>query len=594
MPSFPALPLVLLLLAAPASAGHFDVYLVAGQSNAGGHGYVSREFAWFSPQGDEGLVELGQTGYLEEMPDARFIHWRGGTPTALRPVLWDARTDGWIPLKAGYSLFGYRADALGAEIPNHPFGIEVSFGERILRERPGRKIAIIKYTKGATGFGTATAPGAWDMVTGREYRVESHSVPGHCYAGLLQLTREALQDLAAEGHSHELRGLLWHQGEADSGLATPVYMERLKDFIRALREDLGTPDLPVLIGELIQSSYANTRSAQRQVAGEISRAAFVSSAGLRGDSTVIHFDTVSILDFGRRYAEIMLQSTPSLRRASGHWKLDETEMTWSKNEYRGTRDAVSGTDGILYGYGQADQAVVQGVVINRDGPAGGVDRAYDFAADTGISGINTLRPEVVPARGDFTILVWMKTNDPHAAQGHLFSNNNGQNGRSNLHVHNSSLTWFHHGGVTLTEAESPVFDGDWHRVGVMRRGDEWSLLRDGAAVAYGRSDAVIDQGVEWMIGRMRAFNGNFEGTIGEVLVLNHAVTDVPETRGYRLVPGGACELSWTSRPGYQYGLEWSPDLLRWNLFHVETTENNYTTVPFHDPGAGNALFLRVR
>ncbi len=30
----------------------------------------------------------------------------------------------------------------------------------------------------------------------------------------------------------------------------------------------------------------------------------------------------------------MLQSDPSLRRATGHWKLDETELRWMRNELR--------------------------------------------------------------------------------------------------------------------------------------------------------------------------------------------------------------------------------------------------------------------
>jgi hypothetical protein len=579
-----------------ARAEHYDVYLLAGQSNAGGHGYVSRDFAWFSPQGDDGLVELGLAHYLEEQAGARFIHWRGGTPSAARPVLWDARTDGWMPLKAGYSLYGYNAaspGSLGAETPNHPFGVEITFAERILRERPGRKVAIIKYTKGATSLGTASAPGAWDPVAGRSYQISSYSNPGHCYAGLLQLTSEALQKLSDEGHTHELRGLLWHQGEADSGLSTAVYKDRLKEFITAIRADLGKPELPFLIGELIQSTSATTRSAQQQAATESPHSTFVSSVGLRGDSTVIHFDTLSLLDFGRRFAELMLQAGPSMRRSIAHWKLDETELVWN-NGYGGISDAVSGTDGVLYGYAEADQTLLNETVVNREGPLGGNDRAYDFAPDAGIAGVNTLRPDALPATGDFTLLVWMKTTDLHAAQGHLFSNNNGQPGRANLHLQNGGLTWFHNGGVTLSEPNSPVFDGLWHRVGVMRKGNEWSLLRNGAVVATGSSAGAIGQNIEWMIGRMRAFNGNFEGQIGDVLVLNHAVSDPLEIQSSIFVPGGDCLLAWASQPGFEYGVEWSDDLLNWNLFRIKSASDFITTLAFPDPGTGSSLFIRIR
>lgn len=598
-PRVALLAAALVVTGAPARADHYDVYLLAGQSNAGGHGYVSRDFAWFSPLGDDGLAELGKTAWLAPQPDTLFIHWRGGTPTAARPVLWDARSDGWIPLRAGYSLFGYdsaQPDQLGAETVNHPFGAEVTFGERIRAGRPGRKLAIIKYTQGGTSLGTAEAPGAWDPAAGRAYQIGSLANAGHCYAGLLQLVSEALQSLAAEGHTHEIRGLLWHQGENDSGLATAVYKERLKEFIAAVRADLGTPDLPFLIGELIQSqaSYANARAAQRQAAAETTNAALVSAVGLAGDSTAIHFDTTAQLELGRRFAEAMLRFPPLMRRTIAHWKLDEPTLAW-RGTYAPVTDAATGTEGVLYGYAEADQATVDGAVVNRDGPAGGADRAFDFAPDPGISGVNTNRPDALPATGDFTLLVWMKTTDPHVSQGHLFSNNNGQAARANLMVNNGALAWFHNGGVTLSEPSSPILDGRWHRVGVMRKGSDWSLLRDGQPVATGNSAAPVGQDTEWMIGRMRAYNGNFEGHVGDVLVLNHAADEPLQIESLHLLPGGDCRLAWHSQPAFEYGLEWSADLVGWNLLEiVPAAAGAATSHSFPDPGAGRNLFLRIR
>jgi hypothetical protein len=580
-----------------AHAEHYEVYILAGQSNAGGHGYVSRDFAYFSPQGDDGLQELSLTEYLEEQPDALFIHWRGGTPNAGRPVLWEARTDGWIPMKAGYSLHSYNPNSpqtLGAEIPNHPFGLEVTFAKRIREGRPGRKVAIIKYSQGATGFGTTASPGAWDPATGRTYQISSLANAGHCYAGLLQLVNESLQSLTQQGNTHEIRGILWHQGEADSGLSTAVYKDRLKEFITSLRSDLGKPDLPFLIGELIQSTYANTRTAQQQAATETSNTHFISSVALTGDSTTIHFDTRSLLDFGRRFAERMLQSGPSVRRTIAHWKLDEPQLLWN-NGYNGISDAVSGTNGVFYGYSENEETFLNQNIVNRDGPEAGNDRAYDFTPDTGISGINTLRPDAIPATGDFTLLVWMKTNDPHTNQGHLFSNNNGQTGRANLHLQNGSLTWFHNGGITLSEPNSPIFDGKWHRVGVMRKGNQWSLLRDGHTVATGNSPGPIGQNTEWMIGRMRAFNGNYEGLIGDVKVVNHSVSDPFQIESSSFLPGGECQLTWASQPGFEYRLEWSPDLAIWSLLGIVSAANGTrTSHSFLDPGNACQLFLRVR
>jgi Carbohydrate esterase, sialic acid-specific acetylesterase/Concanavalin A-like lectin/glucanases superfamily len=593
---FPALLGFLAITTAIGRADHYEVYLLAGQSNAGGHGYVSREFSQFSPNGDDGLVELGKSRYLEPQPDTLFLHWRGGNPTAAKPVLWDARTNGWIPLKAGYSMHGYNGsqpDQPGAETVNHPFGAEITFAERIRQGRPGRKVAVIKYSQGNTTLGTVAAPGAWDPATGRSYQAGSLANAGHCYRGLLDLVNLGLGELTRRGHTFELRGLVWHQGESDSGLSATVYKDRLKEFIAAIRSDLGKPELPVIIGELIQSGYATTRGAQRLAAAETPRAAFVSSVGLKGDSTTIHFDTTGQLELGRRYAERMLQLSTPMRRSIAHWRLDETSLAWNATLTPVT-DSISGTEGVLYGYTEADVNTVNRSVVNQPGPTGGSDRAIDFAHDAGISGVNTNRPDALPASSDLTLLVWMKTSDPHPSQGHLFSNNNGQTGRASLHVTAGSLTWFHHGGVTLTETNSPVFDGAWHRVGVTRRGNSWSLLRDGNVVATGTSAGTISQDTEWMIGRMRSFNGNFEGSIGEVLVLNHALPTPLGIQSFRFMPGGTCQLAWNTEQGFEDGLEWSDDLVRWNLLDILPANSASRTHSFADPGNGRRLFVRVR
>lgn len=586
------------LLIPGAGAAAYDVYILAGQSNAGGHGYVSREFSLFSPKGDDGLLELGKTSYLQPQADTIFIHWRGGNPSANRPVLWDARSDGWIPMRAGYSLFEYNdvdPAGLGTEIVNHPFGAEVTFAERMSQGRPGRKVAIIKYTQGATSLGTASAPGAWDPASGRNYDINTYVNAGHCYAGLLQLVHASLQTLTQQGDTFEIRGMIWHQGENDSGLSTVTYKDRLKDFITAIRTDLDKPQLPFLIGEIIQSGSANTRAAQQQAAGETPDAAFISSVGLKADSTSIHFDTNGQLDFGRRYAERMLQFGNLMRRASGHWKLDEPNLHWTRSEYGGVLDSVTRTEGVLYGFAEADQSLVNNSLVNRPGPDGDADRAYDFSVDASIGGVNTNRPDALPATSDFTLLVRMKTTDPHTAQGHLFSNNNGQTGRANLCLIDGALQWFHNGGVTLTESGSPIFDGQWHQVGIMRKGDQWTLLRDGKAVGTGVSTGAISQNVEWMIGRMRSFNGNYEGRIADVVVYNHAIGDFLKIEGSSFTPGSECSISWTSRYGFEYGLEWSSNLADWNLLDIVPAAAGPTTSHvFRDPGAGQRLFLRVR
>lgn len=519
-----------------ARAEHYDVYLLAGQSNAGGHGYVSRPYAYFSPNGDDGLVELGKADYLQAQPNAILWHWRGGTPSAVRPTLWDMRTDGWISMKAGYSLYGYNTgnpDAMGDEMVNHPFGAEVTFAERMAQLRPGRKVAVIKYSQGATSLGTAASPGAWDPAEGRTYTIASYANAGHCYAGLFQMIGQATQALVTQGHTYTIRGMIWHQGESDAGMTTETYKNRLQGFVAAVRTDLGIPELPFVIGELIQSQsgYANVRTAQRQVAEADPTVGFASSAGLAGDSTAIHFDTNGQLTFGNRYAEGMIPATNTYtRKLQAHWTLDEASLSWNGSVYGGVKDSATGIEGVLYGYGVSDAAIVNGSVLNQPGSAGGADKAYHFTEPSGISGVNTLRADAVPATGDFTILVWMKTTNLHTTQGHLFSNNNAQAGRAGLYVEAGGLKWFHNGGVSLAENNSPIFDNQWHQAGVARSGSDWYLLRDGEVVASGAASGAVSQ-AEWMIGRMRSYNGDYDGLVGDVKVYNYCVLDEPDLNG---------------------------------------------------------------
>jgi hypothetical protein len=106
----------------------------------------------------------------------------------------------------------------------------------------------------------------------------------------------------------QLRGILWHQGEADSGtdVRAQTYGVRLRRFIGRFRDDLEAPDLPFVLGQLGTFFAAPfSKGVDNQIAmvpNWVPRTAFVPSDGLvhKGDS--VHFDTPSLREFGRRYA----------------------------------------------------------------------------------------------------------------------------------------------------------------------------------------------------------------------------------------------------------------------------------------------------
>ncbi len=156
------------------------------------------------------------------------------------------------------------------------------------------------------------------------------------------------------------------------------------------------------------------------------------------------------------------------------------------------------------------------------GPLGGGDWAYDFKG--GIIGVDSGAVGVVPATGDFTILAWIKTSNPHTAQGHVFSNNNwgGNAGRANLMVLNKKASFWADGFqvIARTLASTTNVDDDaWHQIGISRIGGTFYLLVDGVVEdSADLPNVKIDQVTNWTIGRAFSYQSGFEGLIADVKV----------------------------------------------------------------------------
>lgn len=109
-----------------------------------------------------------------------------------------------------------------------------------------------------------------------------------------------------------LRGILWHQGESDcSQEASAVYEEKLTAFFSTLRRDIGTLDVPVIVGALgdylkdysegTRAYYPIINAAARRVTETQPAMAFVSAEGLGAKPDHLHFDAPALRTFGLRY-----------------------------------------------------------------------------------------------------------------------------------------------------------------------------------------------------------------------------------------------------------------------------------------------------
>lgn len=134
---------------------------------------------------------------------------------------------------------------------------------------------------------------------------------GDLYAQAVERTRLALKD-------GTLKGILWHQGEADSGNEekSRSYADRLVKMVGDLRADLGGGDVPFVAGELgtflalenkekKPSYWPEVNRQLGTVPARLPRAAVVKSEGLKHKGDEVHFDTPSLREFGHRYAEAM-------------------------------------------------------------------------------------------------------------------------------------------------------------------------------------------------------------------------------------------------------------------------------------------------
>lgn len=232
----------------PAPEKTYDLYLLIGQSNMAGRGTVDAESKQIHPR----VFMLNKAGQ------------------------WAAATD-----------------PLHFDKPAAGVGPGVSFGKAMADAAPGAKIGLIPCAVGGTSI-TLWAPGKQDPVT-----------KTYPYDDMLKRMKLALQ-------SGTLKGIIWHQGEADRGpKSIDLYAGRLTELVARLRKDLDAPDVPFVAGELGQLNEDNREATTKfneilsGLTKTITHYACVSAEGLTDRGDHLHFNSESARKFGVRYAEGM-------------------------------------------------------------------------------------------------------------------------------------------------------------------------------------------------------------------------------------------------------------------------------------------------
>lgn len=226
---------------------NFQLYLLVGQSNMAGRGEITTEYRNLSRPG---VMMLNKDG-----------NWVEGS----HPLHFDK------PKRAGVG-------------PGLSFGIEMA------KANPKVRIGLIPCAVGGTAI-ESWEPGAIDPVTKK-----------HPYD-------DAIARLQLAMKSGVIKGIIWHQGEANSKPERSAgYLEKLEALIGRLRKSAGDNNLPFVAGELgrYRDSYQTINAQLKQLPQKVKNTAVASSEGLihKGDNT--HFDAASASELGKRFAAQMI------------------------------------------------------------------------------------------------------------------------------------------------------------------------------------------------------------------------------------------------------------------------------------------------
>jgi hypothetical protein len=171
-------------------------------------------------------------------------------------------------------------------------GPGLAFAKAMAEKKPGATIGLVPCAVGGTPLKR------WQR-------------GGDLYSNAVHRAKLAMQD-------GTLKGILWHQGESDSGTATNAntYGDRLAQMIVNVRADLACPDLPFVAGQIGEflydrgpehSPYARVvNAALAGLPNRVPATACAPSKGLTHKGDQLHFDAASQRELGRRYATEML------------------------------------------------------------------------------------------------------------------------------------------------------------------------------------------------------------------------------------------------------------------------------------------------
>src|SRR5260221_2981432 len=228
---------------------NFELYILAGQSNMSGRGYMTDEF---KNEGDSRVYVLNK--------DNKWV-------LAKHPLHFDQ----------SYVGVG----------PGLTFGIVMAKAST----NPKIRIGLIPCAVGGTPI-EHWMPGAYDAAT-----------KTHPYDDAVERIKIAMQ-------YGVIKGVIWHQGEANKyPERVKIYLAQLKELIERFRTLTNNPKLPFVAGELgrFRPEFSGFNDELTKLPAMVPYTAVATAENLTHRGDTVHFDSPSADEFGKRYAKKMLQ-----------------------------------------------------------------------------------------------------------------------------------------------------------------------------------------------------------------------------------------------------------------------------------------------
>lgn len=269
----------LLLLATLLSAcrtsqknNEYDVYLLIGQSNMAGRGYM-----------------ILPNDTLHALPNVWLLNDKDLPEPAKNPM--------------------NRYSTVRKSMEMQRISSAATFAETVAKQS-GRKVLIVMNALG----GSSIEKWAKDASL-----VEDG---GSMAKGELQLYAEAVRRAQAAQKYGTLRGILWHQGESNSTAGRIAkYPEQLAQLVKNLRTDLNAPDVPFIAGELAywRSEHGSPEFNKmiREIATFVPNSDWISAEGadMMRDEEDPHFGRDGQILLGERYAEKIMKLVYGIKPA---------------------------------------------------------------------------------------------------------------------------------------------------------------------------------------------------------------------------------------------------------------------------------------